>query len=638
MTALTSSRRRIFVLAMVALLSSVGPQLAAQCIGLPFFGTPTSWTIGATDVWGMDRGDFDRDGDFDLVAVSGSTFRVMRNLGGGTFGTEAVISPGFNVLDVHVADFDEDGRPDVAVTGSLVSSTSTGVTAVGQLRIYRNTSIPLPLTVTFQASQVISFGAAGRAIESADFNRDGILDLAVVDTSGLCLNIFLGQGQTGVGSGSFTSPTTYTSGFGGHQDLAIADFDLNGSLDIAVVALGSFGAVPVSIYSGDLSASGVADGTFTLAGTISCPGPTNARAILANDFNGDGFPDLAVSQDTVVTVISGNGTILSNLLTTFPSGISADDSFFADFTGDGTADIVLALTTTTNSGVGNVAMAIGQSNGPFTVVLNTSAGSGVPESMTAGDFNQDGILDVAIGKAVGSVAVCLGVCSPVTPRSVVVTSPQGGEQWSVGSTQTIAWTKSVTTATVDIEYSIDGGQVFTTIAENVVGQSYAWRIPAPGSGNAIVRVRPAGMPQLADVSNAAFTLNGPGQAATTLIPPTGCGSTPPFLFTNTPIFGGTLTVNLVGANPIAYGGIFAAAVPQTPIFVAPGCLADLDLATLWLAREFVTDSTGGYAMILAVPFAVENVGLTFRLRAALPTPGIGFGAQLSNAVEVTLGF
>lgn len=638
MTALTSSMRRFFVIAMIALFSPVEPPLAAQCIGLPFFGSPTSWTIGATDVWGIDRGDFDRDGDLDLVAVSGSTFRVMRNIGGGTFGTEAVISPGFNVLDILVADFDEDGRPDVAVTGTLVSSTSTGVTVVGQLRIYRNTATLSSPTVTFQSSTVISFGGAGRAIESADFNRDGILDLAVVDTSSINLHVFLGQGQTGVGNGTFTSPTTYTGTIGGHQDLAIADFDLNGSLDIAIVAFGSFGAVPVTIYSGDLSPSGVPDGTFTLAGTISCPGPTDARAILANDFNGDGFPDLAVSQDTVVTVISGNGTIFLNLLTTFPSGISADDSYFADFTGDGTADIALALNTTTNSGVGNVAMAIGQVNGPFTVVLNTSSGGGVPESMTAGDFNQDGILDVAVGKAVGSVAVCFGTCSPVTPRSVVVTSPQGGEQWSVGSTQAITWTKSASTATVDIEYSIDGGQVFTKIAENVVGQSYAWRIPAPGTGNAIVRVLPAGMPQLADVSNAAFTLNGPGQAASTLVPPTGCGTTPPFLFTNTPLFGGTLTINLVGANPIAYGGIFAAAVPQTPIFVAPGCLADLDLATLWLVREFVTDATGGFSMLLAVPFAVENVGLTFRLRAALPTPGVGIGAQLSNAVEVMLGF
>ncbi len=71
-----------------------------------------------------------------------------------------------------------------------------------------------------------------------------------------------------------------------------------------------------------------------------------------------------------------------------------------------------------------------------------------------------------------------------------VDSPNGGEVWSVGSVQSISWTAyMVPLSNVNIDYSIDGGCTWRSIAANIPsGSPYAWTVPNTPSTNCIVKV------------------------------------------------------------------------------------------------------------------------------------------------------
>jgi len=91
---------------------------------------------------------------------------------------------------------------------------------------------------------------------------------------------------------------------------------------------------------------------------------------------------------------------------------------------------------------------------------------------------------------------------------VVVTAPNGGENWLSGSQRTISWNIQGTSLTFNLDYSINGGSTWTSIATNVstaVG-TYAWTVPNTPSANCLVRVRDAVTNCMQDVSNNVFTI------------------------------------------------------------------------------------------------------------------------------------
>ena len=90
--------------------------------------------------------------------------------------------------------------------------------------------------------------------------------------------------------------------------------------------------------------------------------------------------------------------------------------------------------------------------------------------------------------------------------TLALTSPNGGERWTGGSTRDITWTSSGVT-TVRIEYTPDGGttwRLVTASAEAAAGR-HAWRVPGEGTTAARVRVRDLAS-AVADESDASFTI------------------------------------------------------------------------------------------------------------------------------------
>ncbi|WP_304504099.1 lamin tail domain-containing protein [Corallococcus sp. EGB] len=98
--------------------------------------------------------------------------------------------------------------------------------------------------------------------------------------------------------------------------------------------------------------------------------------------------------------------------------------------------------------------------------------------------------------------------------SVTVLSPNGGESWVAGSSQTITWTASGISS-VKVEYSLNGS-TWTTITSSTGASSgsVAWTVPSSATTTAWVRVSDASNATVTDLSNAAFTITTGGTGGT----------------------------------------------------------------------------------------------------------------------------
>ncbi len=100
-----------------------------------------------------------------------------------------------------------------------------------------------------------------------------------------------------------------------------------------------------------------------------------------------------------------------------------------------------------------------------------------------------------------------GTFTIATAQSITVTSPNGGEAWNVGSTQTITWNSTGTIANVKIQYSPGGGSFYIPIVDSTPNDgSYTWTVPNMPSTNCLIMILDAADSDPSDVSDAAFTI------------------------------------------------------------------------------------------------------------------------------------
>ncbi len=98
--------------------------------------------------------------------------------------------------------------------------------------------------------------------------------------------------------------------------------------------------------------------------------------------------------------------------------------------------------------------------------------------------------------------------NPVVPPTITVTSPDGGENWVVGSSHNITWTSSNFTDNVKIEYSTNAGSTWTTIAASTANDgTESWIIPNAPTTQGRVKVSDAATGTPSDMSNTNFTIS-----------------------------------------------------------------------------------------------------------------------------------
>jgi hypothetical protein len=315
------------------------------------FQPPVKYAVGESIEGGIRVGDFNNDKKLDLFLPSlapGDPAIVMLGNGDGTF-KPPTISSSFSVAGTYprgwaLGDFNKDGNLDVVAT--LPSNTAN---AGGYIILLGNGD------GTFRTG-TIQMGVLGysRWVAVGDFNHDGKLDLAFAD--GQQINGSAGNAELSIalgnGDGTFKAPVHYASpGLPSSdnlnpEDVAVGDVNGDGKLDVIV-----------SNYDDNINVFiGNGDGTFKPAVGYS-PGEYPRDVVIA-DVNGDGKADLVVSnlginvggaefaaegyQPGSVAVMLGNGN------GTFQAPIQYQPFDYpgwtavGDFNGDKTPDLAIS--------------------------------------------------------------------------------------------------------------------------------------------------------------------------------------------------------------------------------------------------------------------------------------------------------
>ncbi|MDQ3920515.1 MAG: VCBS repeat-containing protein, partial [Acidobacteriota bacterium] len=161
--------------------------------------------------------DLNADGNLDLVLKSSKSVTVLLGNGDATFRAGGSFAVGDNPYGIAVADFNKDGKPDVAATNY-----NSGVSL-----LMGNGDGTFQPAVTLPFSSLNMYGPL-TGIAAADLNADGNQDIVALAPNASAAVVFMGKGD-----GSFQPAATYQLSRN-VSDPWIADFNGDGKLDIAV--------------------------------------------------------------------------------------------------------------------------------------------------------------------------------------------------------------------------------------------------------------------------------------------------------------------------------------------------------------------------------------------------------------------
>jgi hypothetical protein len=371
------------------------------------FGYGWSTNASGDGLMAIATADLNGDGNLDLVEGGGGTgvgITVMLGTSHGTFGAASSIAVGCGeanrsgINSIALGDVNGDKRVDVVAT-SLDDPYNCDNNEVAVVLGNGNG--------TFQAPVYYSTGTTQQSgsIQLAAFRKAGLLDIVVSNADG-SLSVLLNNGKGVYGTASLITGASGNSG----GAIVIGDFNNDGKLDIAVT---NYNGLAVSVLLGN------GDGTF--GAPLSTPFPINPNALAVGDFNGDGKLDLAITSwnnNGSLQILTGNGdgTFTVGTLYKFnawvqcyPSGGTNPYWIGAgDLNQDGKLDLAIAVQFTScgteysgEQSWGAALVYTGNGDGTFTLENGPWVGGVDNSGIVLGDFNSDGMLDMAVAGDAG---------------------------------------------------------------------------------------------------------------------------------------------------------------------------------------------------------------------------------------------
>ncbi len=294
--------------------------------------------------------------------------------------TPATFSPS-QPHGIAVADFDGDGRADVATANFFASNVSVSLQLPGA-----SPGAPGALGVP---SLLSPGGSQPIAIAAEDLQGDSEADLVWVNFNGNSMVV-----RAGVGNGTFGAPQVFSTG-PQPISLLLADLDGDGRQDAVV---GNYGGDSVTVRLGT-GAGGFGAASSFAAGPV-------VFFVAAGDVNRDGLLDVAVANatyDGAVTLLRGDGAGGFASSSTVAVGRGPTSVALGDLTHDGALDLV-----TTNFHTGDLSILAGDGHGAFSTIGTPVVGRG-PSHVVLRDFDGDANLDLAVAnRGSDDVAVILG--------------------------------------------------------------------------------------------------------------------------------------------------------------------------------------------------------------------------------------
>ncbi len=379
------------------------------------FAAPAYYQVGANPS-GIIAADFAGRGLPDLAVTSvddndNGSVSILLNAGDGTFAAQTSYGVGSGACSGAAGDFTGHGRPDLAIPNSQDANVSALINLGGGLGVG-----------TFAPQVTYTTGSQPQSVAVADFNGDGRSDVAVANFVGNSVNVFLNQAGGGFGVpltyAVGSNPIAIAEGdfiSDGKLDLVVANSD-DGTVSVllnradggfATQVVYSVGSGPTSVAVGDLNGDGRPDLAATGGANVSVllnlgdggfgaqvtyAAGSEAFSVAVGDFNGDGKLDLAVANsgaDTASILLNQGGGTFPNQVT-YAVGAAPTSVAVGDFNGDGQLDIAVA-----NSTGNSVSVLLNLGAGAFANQVTYPVAGG-PQCVAVGDFNGDGKPDLAV--------------------------------------------------------------------------------------------------------------------------------------------------------------------------------------------------------------------------------------------------
>ena len=272
-----------------------------------------------------------------------------------------------------------------------------------------NTTTTGETTPTFATQQNFYYSTNPSSVAVGDVNGDGLLDLAVANAGSASVSVLLNTTTTGATTPTFATQQPFNVGLSPYS-VALGDVNGDGSLDIVTA---NYDSETVSVLLNTTTTGVLNFATQQNFNTADYP-----ISVALGDVNGDGLLDIVTANFGANSV-----SVLLNTTTTGVLSFAAEEEFITglaprsvtlgDVNGDGLLDIVTAdsgansvsvLLNTTTTGATTPTFAIRQ---PFDVGVS-------PFSVTLGDVNGDGRLDlVTANYNLNNVSVLLNTTKTV---------------------------------------------------------------------------------------------------------------------------------------------------------------------------------------------------------------------------------